>query len=220
MKQEGHRISYAYFNHRLPPADFEALMDSMLPSMRQKALAYRRWEDAHAYVLGRKLLQHALMEANCNRTLADIRYNAFGRPVIDGFEDFNISHSGNVVVCAVTSQGSVGIDIEMRQPLDITDFIRLFSGVEWNRINGAASPLDIFYEYWTAKEAVLKADGRGLINDLAALDVSSFDSVWMDDQTWYLDSIPHFENYACHIASSKPHIGYTLQDMTSRIYGH
>lgn len=181
-------------------------------------MLYRRSEDSHAYVLGRKLIAYALIVSNSGYCLSDISYQVLGRPIINGYNDFNVSHSGSVVVCVVSASGSIGIDIEIRRPLDVTEFRHQFSIVEWNRINQSPSPLNIFYDYWTRKEAVLKADGRGLVDDLAALDVSHLDKVLLDNKMWYLKKIDDFENYACHVASSEPQIAYTLKDLSSWIY--
>jgi 4'-phosphopantetheinyl transferase len=218
MKKMNPKIYYACFADRLPAADFQSLLHSMPASMQPKALSYRRWEDAHAYVLGRKLLEYVLNISNSGYHLSDISYNAFGRPVIKGFDDFNISHSGEIVVCAVSDHGSIGIDIEKRHPLDFADFVRQFADTEWNCINQAAAPLEVFYDHWTAKEAVLKADGRGLVDNLAAIDVSSFSKVLMENKAWYLHRVSDFENYTCHLACSEPDIDYSVTDMTGWFY--
>jgi 4'-phosphopantetheinyl transferase len=178
----------------------------MPPLMRRKAMAYRRWEDAYAYVLGRQLLAYDLKTTNSNYCLADITYPMYGRPTIAGYHDFNISHSGNLVVCAVSANGSVGIDVEKRQPLDVADFKNQFSSGEWNKMHQSPSPLHTFYDYWTKKEAILKADGRGLIDNLAALDVSDSDPVRLDNNNWYVKQLDAFEHYTCPYCGQRtPH---------------
>ncbi len=76
--------------------------------------------------------------------------------------DFNISHSGNRVVCILSTQGRVGIDLEETGDIAIDDFQSQFTTAEWAAITGSSMPLQTFYHYWTAKESLIKADGKGL----------------------------------------------------------
>ena len=76
---------------------------------------------------------------------------------------FNISHSGDWSVCAV-SELPVGIDIEMVQPIDLSIAKDCFTENEFDRMTGFADKtkqLDYFYTIWTIKESYLKATGSG-----------------------------------------------------------
>jgi len=103
-----------------------------------------------------------------------------GRPVLaDGLHsslDFNWSHSGDRAVLAVGRAVVPGIDVERRRPrpraLEIAE--RYFDPAE------AAALADLpegerdeaFLRLWTAKEAVLKALGRGLAFGLHRLGIA------------------------------------------------
>jgi 4'-phosphopantetheinyl transferase len=202
------KIYYSYYKSKLSQSQLEELIFSLPIAMQGKAFAYRRWEDTHAYVLGRNLLRHALGESG--NSLSDIRYTTRGRPYIQGLGDFNITHSGNLVVCAFAAHGRIGIDIEMHQTLDISDYVRQFSDNEWHHINQHPNPTILFYDHWTAKEAILKADGRGLIDDLASLEVSNFNQVVLDNITWYLHRIDQFPSYSCQIATDQLNHQYSF----------
>lgn len=91
-----------------------------------------------------------------------------GRPrlVGDG-PDFNWSHSGDRALVAVAGAGMpVGIDLELHRPrpraLQVAE--RFFDPGEHARLLQLAPSLraQAFLDLWTAKEAVLKAYGRGL----------------------------------------------------------
>jgi 4'-phosphopantetheinyl transferase len=98
--------------------------------------------------------------------------NAYGRPqianesVADTDLSFNISHTHSLIVLAVTRGGSVGVDVEncaaRKAPIDIAD--HYFAPEEVAAL--AAVPESQkqyrFYEYWTFKEAYIKARGMGL----------------------------------------------------------
>lgn len=83
---------------------------------------------------------------------------------------FNISHSFNIAAIAVSTM-NLGLDIEKIRPYDT----RLVDKVicENGRIQLLKNPDDnsLFYKYWTAKESIIKYDGKGLRIDLQSIDV-------------------------------------------------
>lgn len=85
-----------------------------------------------------------------------------GKPIcIDG-PAVSITHSGNLVACAVTESGEIGIDLEVPgRRRNTVDIVRsYFSGEEACWLE--TQPEDRFYMLWVLKEACLKAFGRGL----------------------------------------------------------
>jgi 4'-phosphopantetheinyl transferase len=90
---------------------------------------------------------------------------------------FNIAHSKGTVLIVLGRQGPVGVDVEYLDRLtDIMEVARAnFTENESNILAAISDPvtrLKTFYCYWTRKEAVVKADGRGLLLPLASFDVS------------------------------------------------
>ena len=157
-----------------------------------------RQEEASAR--GLLLLQHILLSHFPEFHLSDICYTQNGKPYISPDFDFNISHSGNLVVCAFATGNKVGIDIEACKPLETAFFREYFSEEEWKKINGASDPLIAFYEFWTAKEAVLKAAGIGLMDNLAALEIKG-EKVLFENEDWYIQEVFIGEGYKCHVCS-------------------
>jgi len=74
--------------------------------------------------------------------------------------------SDDLALVAISPQRPVGIDCEQIRPRrELTSLARrMFSAEEAERIAAAGSEerLDLFYRAWTAMEARVKADGRGL----------------------------------------------------------
>lgn len=190
-------IYYAHFQEPLAKEIFAGLMDQLPAAMQNKIAAFRRWEDAHASLLGKHLLQYALKENGQVHTLSAMQYTPFSRPYFPGEDDFNISHTDRIVVCAMAHSNQIGVDIERPMPLDIDDFRQQFSTAEWDHIHRSSDPLQTFYEYWTAKEAVLKAIGTGLTDELHLLNP-------FENNEWHLYTIRDFFPYSCHLASQQP----------------
>ncbi|WP_165798304.1 4'-phosphopantetheinyl transferase family protein [Chitinophaga costaii] len=149
---------------------------------------------------------YALKKNECMTGLADIEYNSFGRPFIPGCVDFNISHAGHLVICGISDSGPVGVDIEYHQPVELTDFANCFSHAEWNSIQHSNGSISRFYEYWTAKEAILKANGCGLTDNLTDLEVNNRTEVLFEGVVWYLHKVAIFADYSCSVACLHPHI--------------
>jgi 4'-phosphopantetheinyl transferase len=104
---------------------------------------------------------------------------AAGKPVITSPQSrlaFNLSHSGQLVVCAVSRLAAVGVDVELpRAGVDSAALARrFFSTAETAALAGLpqAAQAERFYHLWTLKEAYIKLTGQGLA---AGLDGFSFD---------------------------------------------
>jgi len=193
--------------------DFRALLAALPPSLRGAPMKFNRWQDAHASLLGKHLLRLALRQQECSASLDDLLYSSYGRPYLPGGPDFNITHSGDRVVCVIAGQGKIGIDLEEIRNIELDDFKSQFAPQEWRSIMASDAPMTTFYHHWTAKECVTKADGRGLNLPLSGLIIEN-DKIQIDDTLWFVKKIDLFEHYACHIASDRPIGDPVLQEFT------
>ncbi len=87
---------------------------------------------------------------------------------------FNLSHTTRVGVLAIASGLSVGVDIEEVRPVQPGTVEQYFSAHEQASLARLKDSewLEGFYNCWTRKEAILKAEGTGLNVRLDAFDVS------------------------------------------------
>lgn len=123
---------------------------------------------------------------------------------------FNLAHSDNMAIYALTLNYAVGIDIEKIKPSDYQAIAkRYFSSPENEAL--MALPIDKqlqgFYRIWSRKEALIKASGKGLSLPLSTFSVSiynDFETIQLENKTWSLLSIPIFPDYQTAIASNQP----------------
>lgn len=158
--------------------------------------------DAQAFLMGRIMLLVGMKFLRLELDINQIKYDSFKKPYFDHPFRFNISHSGNSVVCATCLDNDLGIDIEEVKQIDISEFSSVFSGFEWEKIIASKSPLHQFYKFWTMKEAVAKAVGKGLHLDFKSLSMTSD----ADDTVlngWHLSGIDINDHVVCHVASEK-----------------
>src|SRR5690606_22225641 len=118
--------------------------------------------------------------------------------------DFNISHASGIVVCALARDARVGVDVEAIRPVRIADFNAVFSPAAHAAIMNAAEPLHAFYHQWTQKEAVIKANGKGMSLPLAQLDVGAGGELVLEGTRWYVQELLLGAGYKCHLATDRP----------------
>jgi 4'-phosphopantetheinyl transferase len=100
----------------------------------------------------------------------------FGKPFLTGGPEFNLSHSGDLLLLGVAASGRLGVDIEVVRPMeDIEDLAaRHFSEDEVRALLSypPQERLRAFFRGWTRKEAFIKGLGRGLSVALDSFSVS------------------------------------------------
>lgn len=139
---------------------------------------------------------------------------AHGRPRLDPAPesqlDFNWSHSGDYAAVAVALHLAPGIDVErLRERRNVLPLARRFFHPE-EVAALVAQPLAersaAFLELWTAKEAVLKATGRGIAFGLQRLHVrrdGALHLAWLagdDAAAWQLQSLALDPDYVAALA--------------------
>ena len=89
---------------------------------------------------------------------------------------FNVSHTDGLYLIALAKGFEVGIDVERGWTADPGELAALvsrhFSPAEraWWESTVEADSMSAFLRIWTRKEAVLKASGVGLVNDLRSVE--------------------------------------------------
>ncbi|WP_324024116.1 4'-phosphopantetheinyl transferase superfamily protein [Maribacter sp. BPC-D8] len=168
----------------------------------RKYSKYKRWQDAKSTILGRLLLAYGLKNLyQLDIDNLKMNFSKDKKPFLENSSiQFNISHANDVIVCAITSVGDIGVDVEKINAIPIEDFKDQFSPSEYKTILGAPKVLEQFYTYWTQKEAVVKSNGSGLHIPLQSFEISN-QSTFIADQPYYLNEISIDVDYKCHIAT-------------------
>lgn len=199
---------YATCFENVISGDLEWKYLALMPlRIRESILRYRRWQDRQATLFGKLLLLGALREQLHDygiQRFNSLTVSRYGRPFIPGGPEFNISHSGSMVVLAVTHRGAVGIDIEKIRPVNLSDF----SGQvpEIATLREIADPDHanlLFFDCWTRREAVLKGCGKGLMESLEHV-VFRGDSASCCGTSWFIEKLLLNDGYSCHIATDQP----------------
>ena len=169
-------------NHQQQPSALAAFWKTLSKDERERAKRFRFEKDRLQFVVSRGILRQLLgnylsVPAESLRFLS----SANGKPSLaEEFRQsrlqFNISHSGEIVLLAFTIERELGIDIELIQPEMATEEVALghFSAQEVAVYRALPESLrsEAFFNCWTRKEAFIKAIGEGFSCPLDAFDVS------------------------------------------------
>ncbi len=162
------------------PNDCQQLAQTLSADERARAERFRFPRDRDRFIVSRGTLRTLLgryLKLSPDRV--QFRYGDKGKPALAeplagvGLE-FNLSHSEDLMVCAIADQQPIGIDLEYLRPVaDLENLTqRFFTPREHAAIHAFKGDrcLRSFFQHWTCKEAVLKATGNGLVS-LSAIEV-------------------------------------------------
>jgi 4'-phosphopantetheinyl transferase len=160
----------------------ETLKRYLSPDETIRAERFHFQKDREHFIIARGKLRIILSRyLGIGPEKVSFRYNAFGKPSLASeYREcplrFNVSHSNEVALYAMAWNRVVGIDIEYMRPISEAREIsaRFFSLNERRMLDAlpADQRLEMFYQFWTRKEAYAKARGDGLSRPLAQFDTS------------------------------------------------
>lgn len=207
------QLLYTRLNRKLSDESWCTYMQLMPEEIQQRINRYRRWEDRQARLFGKLLVLEGLkgFGGNC-ADLNSISIDEFGRLFIDSYIDINISHSEEYVVCTLTNAGRVGVDIERIMTVDISEIDQYMTAEELEDIRRASDSCREFYRYWTIKESISIADGRGLTVDLQEITIHQ-KQARLQGHNWYLRQIFIDPEYSCHIATDLEDFEFQIKEV-------
>ena len=140
---------------------------------QQKTLRYKFSYDKNLYLIRHLILKKIFLEYN---EYSSLSYDNFGKATLRNSNlKFSISKSKEYFITAISKKYQVGIDIE--KITYIKDYKKIMSlflhQEEVNIINSFPKQehLKLFYRFWTAKEAIVKAVGTGISIDLKSINL-------------------------------------------------
>ena len=102
---------------------------------------------------------------------------------------YNISHSGEYVVCILADQ-EVGIDIQIHRKANYERMLkRMVPEDEYNEILASADMQERFFEQWVLREAYIKWTGEGLSRDLRTISMNEGSSMLLDMEDGYSGAV-------------------------------
>lgn len=149
--------------------EFEQQLDA---AEKKRARQYKFSDSRINFIICRGALRFLLSQYQKKNPLSiEIQKNTDGKPILAKKSrplalEFNISHSDDICLIAISRNLEVGIDVEAVKPLtELEALAKTFLSERELTAFTAANPekkRDMFYDIWSAKEALLKSVGCGL----------------------------------------------------------
>ena len=170
---------------------------------RERASRFRLPRHAERYLSAHGVLRLILSDVlACDPHALRLAAKPEGKPFLeDAPLEFNMSHSGDMALIAVSSGRQVGVDVEQLRPMpDLASLAaRVCNEGELASIMGLAQAdrERAFFAVWTRKEALAKATGEGI----AAVFRNDGDAPAAMDNGWTLVEVNDLPGYAACVAA-------------------
>lgn len=150
-------------------SEVSELFETLSGDEKQKAQKFIFEKDRNHFVAARGTLRKILSNyLSIKPNEIRFAYTRFGKPLLESGESqlkFNVSHSHELSLIAVTKGQEVGIDIEfIDSNFDLLKTAKcFFSKIEMSVLQNLPSNLQTpaFFSGWTRKEALIKGVGKG-----------------------------------------------------------
>ncbi len=168
-------------NLDLPDAEIVRLASLLSPDEIARANKFRFHHLKTRFTAARGILRHLLANyLSINPCDIEFEYGDRGKPRLSSsqhpsFLEFNISHSQEYALFGFTYNDLIGVDLEyIREMTDALKIAQRFFSVreyELLRTTEKEAQPELFFTLWTAKEAYLKAVGKGLAGSLDSVEI-------------------------------------------------
>ena len=114
-------------------------------------------------LLEKALAVHTGDEERAKTLIGALKKGEHGKPYIEGFSCFSISHTGGIWAVLFADCSECGLDIQLRKECDFRAIARRWFTTEdaalVSSIDNDAEACDLFFRIWARREALVKALG-------------------------------------------------------------
>ncbi len=129
--------------------------------------------EQNRFIAGRGSLRHILADyLDTDPGAVQFAYGHAGKPFLTNAShdiNFNISHSGDLALIAVSVGREIGVDVELMSELpEMTEIAHRFFADRARAEFLSTPPVDrvqVFYKCWTEKESISKCTGQGITEE-------------------------------------------------------
>jgi 4'-phosphopantetheinyl transferase len=219
--------------HRLELDPFLGVLDR---AELERAERFHFERDRRRYIAGRGMLRTILGRyLGIPARRVAFTYGAAGKPALapelagSGLY-FNLAHSEDLALMALTRDAAIGVDVEQIRVLEDFDELvaRFFSAREhaaFDRLKPEEKP-SAFFNLWTRKEAWLKATGEGIAHSLNRVEVTflpgepagllSLPADRNEASEWELHDLMPASGFAAALATAKTGVQLECRECVAR----
>jgi 4'-phosphopantetheinyl transferase len=211
-----------------PEGSVEKLALALCPDERSRAARFRSQVSQQRFMVARGFTRAVLARyLSVEPAHVEFAYTPQGKPYLPRGKGqglaFNLAHSRDLALCAVTRHNALGVDVEYVHALPDADQIvgRFFSLREaclYESVSPQAKQR-VFFDVWTRKEACLKALGYGIVHGLDRIEVTlppgqpvrllSIDGDREQAANWSLEALTPADDYVAAVAVSALNVSFS-----------
>ncbi|MEH2069118.1 MAG: 4'-phosphopantetheinyl transferase HetI [Nostoc sp.] len=195
-----------------PEAQLQNLAATLSNDEMIRAQRFHFQQHQQRFIAGRGILRSILSRYLGIKPLeVQFNYQQRGKPMLaktfaDRGLEFNLSHSQELALCAVNCTREIGVDLEYIRPVSDLEALakRFFLPREYEMLRSLSSnqQQEVFFRYWTCKEAYLKATGDGLsqLEEVEVFLTPTKPAKLQITQDWSLFELVPANNYVAAVA--------------------
>ena len=203
-------------NFNISDMDFKKALNSLSKEEQNRIIAKKDYKSRCESLTSALTIKNAIKDVlGIRESCFQVKRNIMNRPYIESngrfYIDFNVSHSREWVVCAISSMCKIGIDIEEILPIDINIAKEFLSNEEWKFLIGCKEErVKLFYKFWTLKESFFKAVGIGINDLIKEVNFGRLDNKKnifekeINRDIWNFYNTTFNKNYALSLSINKP----------------
>ncbi|AFZ59695.1 4'-phosphopantetheinyl transferase superfamily protein [Anabaena cylindrica FACHB-243] len=207
-------------NLNQPESQIQSFRETLSSEEIARAERFYFPEHRQRFIVGRGSLRAILGRyLSVNPSQVEFDYQQRGKPTLAAkFADsrvfFNLSHSQDLGLCGVTYQRLIGVDLEYIRPMSDLESLakRFFLPKEYEVIKllSPEQQQQVFFRYWTCKEAYLKATGDGLVQlEQVEIDLTPSESAQLlVSGDWGLKELVPADNFAAAVVVANDDLNF------------
>tara|TARA_B100002019_G_scaffold291585_1_gene312166 strand:+ start:266 stop:976 length:711 start_codon:yes stop_codon:yes gene_type:complete len=187
-------------------ANVKSLFNILSSNEQLKASKFKNKNQAQASVLARGALR-VLLGAYENCSPKDINFSRTndGKPFLKNSNtSFNISHSSDWVILAFCKNYSIGVDLEELRDVNFLNISkRFFNKEEQIFLKNSSNPKRTFFDLWSRKEAIIKANGNRLLSEISNTNIPIIENEIPEKfvvDKWFVYKVEAGSNYSAALA--------------------
>ena len=160
------------------PEQLEYLQSVLSVDEQKRSQKFRFWRHKRRFMAGRGILRVLLGRyLKMDPEEIYLQYNEYGKPYLPvGNPQFNLANCRDLALYVFCLNADIGVDLEcIRSIEDVSGIASRFFSPSENAVLKSAptdQQLELFFTYWTLKEAYIKAVGQGLSYPLDSFEIS------------------------------------------------
>ncbi len=182
--------------------------------LKTKINKYSLEEDRQMRISSKLLLLKAIekISPTTKDVLVNLKYNNYSKPFLNIIPlQFSVAHSSGLVVLAIHRNYKIGIDLEIKKSINTSELNPFLHPNEKIALHHSENQSIDFLKFWTRKEAVQKASGKGIELPLEQIDTTQ-STISVENQLYHIQTLLEFEGFITSLVSEKP-ISYQASEV-------